>query len=163
MTERSNRKQLPLGACVVFAASVAWVDLAEGAGNHPAAKATHSHSAARHACGNYTQTTQMQRTANGHTSHTVRTDAKGRTSTRDATITNNPETGTRTKDVTFTGKDGETRTADTVTQRTEDGRTTSTLITDAQGRTTTRDVDVSRDSETNTKTKTVTVNRVPAP
>ncbi len=113
MTKRSNRKQLALGVCVVFATSMALAEPAESAETRPAAKSTHSHSAARHARGNYTQTTQTQRTANGHTSNTVRTDAQGRTSTRDATVTNNRETGTRTKDVTYTGRDGEVRTSDT--------------------------------------------------
>ena len=140
MSHPSSRKQLVLGMCVVFAAGVATAETAEGAEARPAAK--HAHAGERHARGSYTQTTQTQRTANGHTTNTVRTDAHGRTSTRDATVTNDKDSGTRTKDVTFTGKDGEARTANTVTQRTEDGRTSTTVITDAQGRTTTREAEV---------------------
>ena len=122
-----------------------------------------THAAARHPRGSYTQTTQTQRTANGHTTNTVRTDAQGRTSTRDATVVNDKDAGTRTKDVTFTGKDGETRTADTVTQRTDDGYTRDTTYTDKNGNTATREADVVRDAETHTTTKTVTVDRTPAP
>jgi len=56
---------------------------------------------------------------------------------RDATVVNDKETGTRTKDVTITGKDGETRTADTVTQRTDTGYTRDTTYTDKNGNTAT--------------------------
>ncbi len=121
-----------------------------------AAAAAHPHAATRHHRGSYTQATQRQRTATGHTSKSVRTDAQGRTSTRDVNVANDKAAGTRTKEVTYTGKNGGTGTVDTTTQRTADGHTSSTVITDAQGRTATREATVVNDSAAGTRERDVT-------
>jgi hypothetical protein len=153
---RSMKKRLTFVICVAIAAGNAVPAGAENAPARPAAKAAERpHGAWRHH-GSYTQTTQTQRTANGHTSYTVRTDAQGRTATRDATVVNDKDSGTSTKDVTFTGKDGQMRTADTTTQKTADGHTSSTTLTDAQGRTSTREATVVNDKGAGTRDRDVT-------
>jgi hypothetical protein len=111
---------------------------------------------AAHPAHGYTRLTQSQRTANGHTAHSTRTDAQGRTATRDATVVNDKATGTRTKDVTYTGKDGATRTADSTTQRTDSGYTRDTTYTDKNGNTATREADVTVDREAGTRSRDVT-------
>ena len=89
--------------------------------------------------------------------------ALGNAATREADESVDPASGTKTRDVTYTGRDGQVRTSDTTTQRTEDGRTSTTVITDAQGRTTTREAEVTHDADTHTVTNTVTVDHAPAP
>jgi hypothetical protein len=145
-----------LGLGIAVGASLAMPALAAGAhaGAHNGARA--GAGAGAHPGHSYTRTTQSQRTANGHTSHSTRTDAQGRTATRDATVANDKATGTRTKDVTYTGKDGATRTADTTTQRTDSGYTRDTTYTDKNGNTATREADVTVDRAAGTRSKDVT-------
>jgi len=100
--------------------------------------------------------TEVQRTENGHTSHSTWTGENGKTATRDANVVNDREAGTRTRGVTSTGPEGKTRTVNDVTTRTEDGHTRNTTYTDAEGRTATRDAVVTRNSETGTRTKDAT-------
>lgn len=134
--------------------------------------------------GSYSHHVEGQRTANGHTRHDDWTNAKGKTATRDATVVNDRENGTRTRDVdwkgpngktatredvtqrtadgytrdsTFTGPNGKTRTVSDDVQRTDDGFTRETVRTNANGGTTTRDVDATYDPATKTFTKDVTV------
>ena len=163
MSTRSMKKRLPFVICVALAAGTMMPASAENAPARPAAKAAERpHGAWRHH-GSYTQTTQTQRTANGHTSNTVRSDAHGRTATRDATVVNDKDAGTRERDVTYTGSNGKVRTVDDDLTRTADGYERSTLVTGPNGDTATRDVDVSHDAQTHTTTKTVSVDHAPAP
>ncbi len=133
-----------LGLAIAVGASVAVPAFAAGA------------SGRAHPAHGYTRITQSQRTANGHTSHSTRTDAQGNTATRDATVVNDKATGTRTKDVTYTGNDGATRTVDSTTQRTDSGYTRDTTYTDKNGNTATRDADVTVDHDAGTRSRDVT-------
>lgn len=161
MNIRIKGKNIVVGLGFAVAASLAMPAVAAGAHAHAGSHAAgHAGSGATHS---YTRTTQTQRTADGHTSHSSRTDAQGRTATRDASVVNDKETGTRTKDVTFTGKDGETRSVDSITQRTDSGYTRDTTYTDKNGNTATREADVIHDADTHSTVKTVTVERTPAP
>jgi hypothetical protein len=156
VSTRSMKKRLAFVICVALAAGNGVAARAENAPARPTAKAAERpHGAWRHH-GSYTQTTQTQRTANGHTSNTVRTDAHGRTSTRDATVGDDKASGTRQKDVTYTGKAGRTRTVDTTTQKTADGHTSDATLTDAQGRTSTREATVVNDKDAGTRERDVT-------
>jgi hypothetical protein len=96
-----------------------------------------------------------QRTEDGRTRSTTWTDAQGRTASREATVTRDPAAGTRTRDVVLTGRDGQTRTRSTTVERTENGHTSATVLTDAQGNVATRDASVTRDPETGTRTRQV--------
>lgn len=161
MSTRMTRKHVAFGLCLVFSGILAVpADAADSEGKSAARPSAHA-GASKHR--SYTQTTQTQRTADGRTTNTVRTDAQGRTSTRDATVVNDKTAGTRQRDVTYTGPSGKTRTVDDTIQKTENGHTRNTVITDAQGRETTRNVDVVRDADTHTTVKTVTVDRTPPP
>jgi hypothetical protein len=153
---RSISKPVMFGVCIAFAAGVALPAGAADAAAHPAAKSAHPHGGAWRQGGSHTRTTQTQRTANGHTSNTVVTDAQGRTATRDATVVNDKAAGSRTKDVTYVGRDGATRTADSVTQRTDSGYTRDTTYTDKNGNTATREADVEVDRAAGTKSRDVT-------
>ncbi|HSL70684.1 MAG TPA: hypothetical protein VK864_10615, partial [Longimicrobiales bacterium] len=64
--------------------------------------------------------------------------------------------GTRTRDVTYTGVDGQTRTVNDVTQRTDDGFTRNSTYTNAQGETATRSAVVTNDRADGTRTRDVT-------
>ena len=107
--------------------------------------------------GNSTHHVEGQRTANGHTRHDDWTNAKGKTATRDATVVNDRENGTRTRDVASQGPNGKTATREDVTQRTADGFTREAVRTNANGGTTTRDVNATFDPATKTFTKDVSV------
>lgn len=108
--------------------------------------------------GDRSRHTERQRTDNGHTSHTEWTDRDGRTATRDATVTRDPEAGTRTRDVTYTGRNGGVTTVDDVTQRTDNGYTRNTTVTGPNGATGTRHVTVACDKAAGGCTKDVQVN-----
>ncbi len=95
--------------------------------------------------GTASRSDSVVRTDSGHERSTTWTDREGRQSTRDAEVTRDPETGTRTKDVTFTGRDGETRTRTSVTEKTDDGRTSTTDISRRDGSSVTWDREVARD------------------
>ena len=66
------------------------------------------------------------------------------TATRDAVVTRDPESGTRTKDVTWTGRDGQTASRTTVGEKTEDGRSRTTTVTRPDGSTVTWEEEVER-------------------
>jgi hypothetical protein len=98
----------------------------------------------------HTHTTERQRTENGHTRSDTWTRADGKAATRDAVVTRDRESGTRTREVDYTGPNGQTASADSVRSRTDDGFTRSTTVTNPQGETATRDLTVSRDQESGT-------------
>lgn len=100
--------------------------------------------------------TEVERTDNGRTSRSTWTGRDGRTATREATVVNDREAGTRTRDVTYTGPEGRTRTVNDVTTRTESGHTRNTTFTDAEGRTATREAVVTNDAASGTRTRDVT-------
>ncbi len=106
--------------------------------------------------GDRSRHTEVQRTDNGHASHSTVTGRDGRTATRDSTVVNDRDAGTRTRDTTYTGPDGRTRTVNDLTTRTDDGHARHTTYTDAQGRTATRDATVVNDREAGTRTRDVT-------
>jgi hypothetical protein len=107
--------------------------------------------------GDYTRHTEVQRTSNGHTSHSTVTGANGRSATRDSTVVNDRAAGTRTRDTTYTGPEGRARTVNDVTTRTDDGHTRQTTYTNAHGETATRSATVSCDKAAGTCTKDVQV------
>jgi len=106
--------------------------------------------------GDRTVHVERQRTDNGHTSQRVVTGPNGRTASRDAVVQNDPQAGTRTRDVTYTGPNGNVRTVNDATQRTDDGYTRTTTATGPKG-TATREVTVSCDRSAGNCTKDVTV------
>lgn len=106
--------------------------------------------------GDRSRHTEVQRTTDGHTSHSTVTGPDGRTATRDSIVVNDRTAGTRTRGTTYTGPEGRARTVNDVTTRTEDGHTRQTTYTDAQGRTSTRDARVVNDREAGTRTRDVT-------
>jgi len=102
-----------------------------------------------------TRSTTVQRTETGRTSHTTVTGANGKTATRDVVVTRDPTAGTVTRDADYTGPNGKTRSAENVTQRTDDGFTRNTTITNANGQTATTQVIVSKDVDAGTRTRSV--------
>jgi hypothetical protein len=111
--------------------------------------------AARAPRGDYTHHVQGTRTANGHTRQDAWTNAKGKTATRDATVVNDRESGTRTRDVNWQGPNGKTATREDVTQRTADGYTRDSTVTGPNGKTATRDATVVRDKDAGTVSRDV--------
>ena len=85
--------------------------------------------------------------------------ADGRTASRNATVVNDKEAGTRTRDVQRQGPEGKTATRHEETQRTESGYTRNSTATNAQGQTTIRNVTANKDPSTQTWTRDVSVNR----
>jgi hypothetical protein len=162
MSIRVSKPGIALGAAVmglVLGLAVQNVEAREGArgqAQRPAATAKQRPHAPR---GDYTRHTERQRTENGHTSRTTRTDDAGRTASRDATVVRDREAGTRTRDVVYTGPEGRTATVRDVTQRTDDGYTRNTTATGPKGNTATRDVTVSCDKAAGKCTKDVVVDR----
>jgi len=109
--------------------------------------------------GSYSHQTQVQGTASGHTRSDTWTNADGRTASRNATVVNDKEAGTRTRDVQRQGPEGKTATRHEETQRTESGYTRNSTATNAQGQTTIRNVTANKDPSTQTWTRDVSVNR----
>jgi hypothetical protein len=60
--------------------------------------------------GSYSHQTQVQRTASGHTRSDTWTNAEGRSASRNATVVNDKDAGTRTRDVQRQGPEGQTTT-----------------------------------------------------
>lgn len=104
----------------------------------------------QHGGGSWTRTTERQKTDNGHTRRDTWTGENGKTATRDATVVNDREAGTRTKNVDWTGPNGGTRSKDVVTTRTDDGFTRNATVTNAKGETATREMTVVNDREAGT-------------
>ncbi len=107
--------------------------------------------------GNFPHQVQGQRTANGHTRQDAWTNGKGQTATRDATVVRDKDAGTVSRDVVRTGPNGKTRTVSDDVQRTNDGYARETVRTNANGGTTTRDVDATFDPATKSFSKDVSV------
>ena len=105
--------------------------------------------------GTWTQTTQVQRTADGHTRHDVWRNAQGQTATRDVVVTNDRSAHTQHRNAVWTGPEGKSTTVDSVTRRTQDGWHRDVTQTRPDGTTRGRDVDVSCDKSTHTCTKVV--------
>lgn len=112
--------------------------------------------AAHHSGGNWTRTSQVQRTENGHTRSDHWQGQDGRTASRDVVVTNDRDAGTRTRNAVWTGPKGEQTRVDTVTQRTDSGFTRDTIVTRPDGATATRDMTVARDAEAGTRSVDVT-------
>lgn len=102
----------------------------------------------------YTRTTVRQRTQNGHTRSDTIVGANGRTATRDVVVENDRDAGVRTRNVDYVGPNGKTASVDRTTTRTENGFTRSTVATNRQGETATRDMTLERDKEAGTVTRT---------
>jgi hypothetical protein len=75
---------------------------------------------------------QVQRTANGHARSDTWTNAEGRSASRNATVVNDKDAGTRTRDVQRQGPEGQTATRN------------ATAIFDPTAKTWIKDVNVSR-------------------
>lgn len=106
--------------------------------------------------GDFTRHTERQRTENGRKRSDTWTNANGRQVSRDATVVNDRDAGTRTRDVLWTGPNGQTATRQDVTTKTENGYTRDSTFTNPQGKTTTREAEVVRDREAGTRTRDVT-------
>lgn len=111
----------------------------------------------------YTRTTQTQRTDNGYTRHDSIVNAKGKSATRDVTVSNDRETRTRTRNADYVGPNGKARSVDTVTQKTDNGYSREVTETRANGEVRTRSVDASCDPSSKSCTKTVVNNGGGAP
>jgi len=111
--------------------------------------------AGAHPRGDYTHHTDRAKTDNGHTRHDEWKNGEGKTATRDATVVNDRETGTRTRDVVETGPNGKTASREDVTQRTADGYTRDSTFTGPNGKTSTRDATVVRDKDAGTVSRDV--------
>jgi hypothetical protein len=90
------------------------------------------HQASPRPSGSYSHQVQVQRTANGHTRSDTWTNAEGSTASRNATVVNDKEAGTRTRDVQRQGPQGQTATRN------------ATATYDPDTKTWTRDVSVNR-------------------
>lgn len=110
----------------------------------------------RGADGNWTRTTQVQRTANGHTRSDRWQGPDGRTASRDVVVANDREAGARTRNASWTGPDGQQTHVDTVTQRTDSGFTRGRIVTRPDGATATRDMTVVRDKDAGMRSVDVT-------
>jgi hypothetical protein len=110
------------------------------------------------AAGQWTRHTEGQRTENGRQSHGTVANRNGKEASRNVAVQRDAESGTRTRGVTETGFGGKSRSASTVSERTENGVTRSQTATRPNGREVSRDVAATRDPATGTFTKDVTVN-----
>ena len=105
--------------------------------------------------GTWTRTSERQRTDSGATRHDEWRNANGKTASRDVTVTRDREAGTAQRDATWTGPNGGTGSSHTDVQRTDTGMTRNTTVTNANGQTATRNVEVTRDKEAGTTTRNV--------
>jgi hypothetical protein len=104
-----------------------------------------------------------QRTADGFARDSIVTAPDGRVVRRDADVARDREAGTRTREVSTTGSEGQTRSVSDVTQRTDDGYTRSTVVSNPSGSTMTRDVAAAYDTESETWRREVIVEREGSP
>ncbi|MEM7281586.1 MAG: hypothetical protein AAF438_08155 [Pseudomonadota bacterium] len=98
-------------------------------------------------------------TETGFERNSVLTDANGNQATRDAIVSRDTENGVRTRDVDYVGRDGQTRTVNDTTSRTEDGYERNTVLTRGNGDQVTRDVDAYWDAESGTWVKDIDVTK----
>lgn len=103
--------------------------------------------------GNWTRTSERQRTDNGWTRSDRWQGANGKEATRDVSVVNDKEAGKRSRSVDWTGPNGGTRSMDRETTRTENGRTTQATVTNANGQTATRETSVVNDKEAGVRTR----------
>ncbi len=125
---------------------------AAGARAGAAAGAAQGH---RPAGGNWTRTTETQRTDTGRTRSDRWEGANGATASRDVAVNRDRDAGTKTRESTWTRPNGQSGNATTVSTKTEDGFSRDTTVTNAKGETATRNVDVSRDRDAGTSTRSV--------
>jgi len=109
----------------------------------------------RPAGGNWTRTTETQRTESGHTRSDRWQGANGATAARDLEVSRDREAGTRTRESAWTRPNGNSGSSTTVSTKTDDGFSRDTTATNARGETATRNVDVSRDKDAGTSTRSV--------
>lgn len=101
----------------------------------------------------YTRETETTRTDTGFTRNTTVTNAEGQTATRNMTVVNDKDAGTHVVDIDRTGFDGRTSGVHHERQRTDDGFTRNSTITNRDGETATRNSVVTRNPETGTRTR----------
>jgi hypothetical protein len=101
----------------------------------------------------WTRSTTTTRTENGFTRNTTVTNDQGQTATRNMTVSRDRDAGTQTVDISRTGFDGRTSSVHREAQRTETGRTINTTITNANGETATRSVEITNDREAGVRTR----------
>ena len=116
----------------------------------------HKAAAGQGAGGNWSRSTQVQRTPNGHTRQDHWQNANGQSASRDVVVTNDQASGTRNRNAVRTGPEGRSATVDTITQRTDDGYTRDVTRTLPDGQVKERGVDVSCDQAAQSCIKTVT-------
>jgi hypothetical protein len=104
-----------------------------------------------------------QRTADGFARDSTVTLPDARVVRRDADVVRDRAAGTRTREVTTIGPEGRTRSVDDVTQRTDDGYTRSTAVSNPSGSTVTRDVAAAYGTENETWRREVTLEREGSP
>ena len=109
----------------------------------------------RRASGDWTRTTETQRTASRRTRSDRWEGADGKTASRDLAISRDREARTQTRESSWTRPNGDTGNATTVTTKTDDGYSRDTTVTNARGEIATRNVDVSRDQDAGTSTRSV--------
>lgn len=97
--------------------------------------------------------TETTRTDTGFTRNTTVTNAEGQTATRNMTVVNDKDAGTHVVDIDRTGFDGRTSGVHHERQRTDDGFTRNSTITNRDGETATRNSVVTRNPETGTRTR----------
>lgn len=101
--------------------------------------------------GSWSRSSTVQRTPNGHTRQDQWQNQEGKSASRHVEVANDPTTGTRDRSAVWTGPEGRQTSVDTVTQRTESGRTSSTIATRDDGTTATRNTTVVNDRAAGTR------------
>jgi hypothetical protein len=100
-----------------------------------------------------------QRTENGRNTNTIATRDDGRTATRNTTVVNDRDAGTRSVQSSATGFNGATTSYSSQAQRTEDGYTRDVTRTLPSGQVNERSIDVACDAAVQTCTRTVVGSR----
>ncbi len=106
--------------------------------------------------GTYTRHTEQTATANGFNRTSTATRPDGKTATRNLSVENNKDTGTRTKTISGTNFNGGSYSGQKVTQKTDSGYTRDASFTNAQGKTASRHVEATLDKDAGTVTKNIT-------
>ena len=151
------------GALVVMLAATGATAEARGAGARAAGAAGAAQPRRTAAGGNWTRTTETQRTANGHTRSDRWQGANGRTASRDVAVSRDKAAGTSTLRGGYTGFDGKTASVDATRTRTADGMTIDRTVQTPNGRTIEHDVVKSCDRAAGKCTTTVTHEVTPPP
>lgn len=109
--------------------------------------------------GSFTRHTEQVATDTGFTRNTVITKPTGETASRTLTQVNDKDTGVRIREVSGTHFNGDSYSGQRVSQKTEDGFTRDSTLTNNQGKTASRHVDAVVDKEAGTVTKNISVTR----